>query len=163
MGAAVAVLAAGVAAVIDVRTGRIPNALTGSAALTGLALGWIGGDSTGLGVACAGGLVGMTLMLPGYRFGGTGAGDVKLMAALGTLLGPGATVTAFLASAIAGGVLAVWHAWFRRRLGSTVTRAARLVGSPALVKADVDMDAHATRFAYAPAIGAGAIAAVLWR
>ena len=45
-------------------------------------------------------------MLPGHLFGATGAGDVKLFAAAGTLLGPSDMVLAFVATAIAGGVLA---------------------------------------------------------
>ena len=55
-------------------------------------------------------------MLPGRLFGATGGGDVKLMAALGTLLGPPQIVVAFVVGAIAGGVLAVGHAW--RRAGA---------------------------------------------
>jgi prepilin peptidase CpaA len=113
--------------------------------------------------ACIGGLVGMGLMLPGYRFGGTGAGDVKLMGALGTLLGPAGTVIAFLTSAIAGGVLAVWHAWMRRRLGATLAPTGRRAAAPRTSRTESDMDAPATRFAYAPALAAGAIAAVLWQ
>ena len=46
-------------------------------------------------------------MLPGHALGATGAGDVKLMAAVGSLLGPLVIVNAVLFTAIAGGVLAV--------------------------------------------------------
>jgi hypothetical protein len=47
------------------------------------------------------------LMMPGYMLGATGAGDVKLMAAVGAVVGPVLVITAFLFTAIAGGVLAV--------------------------------------------------------
>ena len=60
------------------------------------------------------------MMLPGHVFGATGAGDVKLFAAAGTLLGSGRIVTAFLFVAIAGGVLAVVIAIRRGRLGRTM-------------------------------------------
>ena len=60
------------------------------------------------------------MMLPGHVFGATGAGDVKLFAAAGTMLGSGRIVRAFLYVAIAGGVLAVAIAIRRGRLGRTV-------------------------------------------
>lgn len=48
-----------------------------------------------------------------YCLRATGPGDVKLMAAVGTIVGPGHCVAVFIASAMAGGVLAVvLMAWF---------------------------------------------------
>ena len=163
IGPAGAVLAAAIAAVLDVRTGRIPNVLTATTAATGLALALSGIGVVGLTAAVSGAALGLGLMLPGHLFGGTGAGDVKLMAALGTLLGPAAIVVAFLASAIAGGVLAIGHAMRRRRLGKTLVRTARLATMTAAAKAQIDLDAPSTKFAYGPALALGAIAAVLWR
>ena len=46
-------------------------------------------------------------MLPGHALGATGAGDVKLMAAVGAIVGPGMVLRAFLFTAVAGGVLAL--------------------------------------------------------
>ncbi len=59
------------------------------------------------GAALLGCLLGLAFMLPGHIFGATGAGDVKLLAAAGALLGPTDTIYAFLYTAIAGGVLAL--------------------------------------------------------
>ena len=56
-------------------------------------------------------------MLPGHVIGATGAGDVKLFAALGTFLGPSRTGIAFLYMAIAGAVLAAVVA---RRTAATI-------------------------------------------
>ena len=153
--------ASGTAAAIDLRTGRIPNRLTAAVGLTGITLaigGWSGHSVAG---ALGGALIGFALMLPGHWLGGTGAGDVKMLAALGTLLGPGATVMAFLYGAIAGGLLAVGHAIGRGRLSTTVSRTARLVAAPAETKKEIDGAARASRFAYGPALAAGAIAAAL--
>lgn len=161
IGAGVAIVAAGAAAFVDVRTGRIPNQLTAWTAITGLVLAGLGVGTHGIAAALAGGLLGLALMLPGHLLGGTGAGDVKLMGALGTLLGPAGALIAFLASAIAGGVLAVGHAWHRRRLGTTLARTARLATAPVTAKTAIDRDAPRTRFAYGPALAAGALAAVL--
>ena len=46
-------------------------------------------------------------MLPGHLIGATGAGDVKLFAAAGALIGPAHILTAFIYTALAGGVLAI--------------------------------------------------------
>ena len=158
---AAVVAAAGAAAAIDLRTGRIPNRLTAAVGLTGITLalgGWSGHSVAG---ALGGALIGFALMLPGHLLGGTGAGDVKLLASLGTLLGPGGIVMAFLYGAIAGGLLALGHAVGRGRLGITVSRTARLVTVPAGAKQEIDGAAQASRFAYGPALAVGAIAAAL--
>jgi hypothetical protein len=60
-------------------------------------------------------------------------------------------------------VLAVGHAWRRRRLGATLTRTARLATAPVATKAAIDADAPRTRFAYGPALAIGALVAVLLR
>jgi prepilin peptidase CpaA len=155
------VTGAAVAAAIDLRTGRIPNPLTAIVAAAGLGLAAAGLTGQSMGGALIGAAVGFALMLPGHLLGGTGAGDVKLLAALGTWLGPGGVLMAFLYSAIAGGVLAIAHAARRRRLGTTLSRTARLVAAPASTKQDIDATAAASRFAYGPAIAVGAIAALL--
>lgn len=153
--------AAGTAAAIDLRTGRIPNPLTATVAAAGIGLSVFGLTGQSVAGALAGAAIGFMVMLPGYCFGGTGAGDVKLLAALGTWLGPAGVVMAFLYSAIAGGALALAHAVRRRRLATTLTRTARLVAAEAGAKQEIDGSAAASRFAYGPALAVGAIAAAL--
>src|SRR4029077_4209346 len=71
------------AAAIDLRTRRGPHALTLALAAAGIVFAAAGiGRVTLLG-AIAGMAAGLVLMLPGHLFGATGAGDVKLFAALG--------------------------------------------------------------------------------
>ena len=98
---AIVAIGNGVAAIIDLKTRRVPNALTAGMAVAGFALAGFAGGPAGLVTALAGCLVGAVLMLPGHVLGGTGAGDVKLLAASGVLLGPALTFRAFLASRLA--------------------------------------------------------------
>jgi prepilin peptidase CpaA len=55
-------------------------------------------------------LLGAGLFFPLFALGGMGAGDVKLVGALGAWLGPGQAVWVVLSSAIAGGVLGLVYA-----------------------------------------------------
>jgi prepilin peptidase CpaA len=153
--------ASGAAAAIDVRTGKIPNRLTAGVAGVGFALTAAGLTGHSVAAAAIGGVLGFVMMLPGHVLGGTGAGDVKLVAALGTLLGPAGVFMAVLYGAVAGGVLAAGHALHRRRLTTTLSRTARLVAAPATAKREIDGAAVHSRFAYGPAIAIGAIAAAL--
>jgi prepilin peptidase CpaA len=159
----VAILAAatGVAAVIDLRTRRIPNALTGSLAVVGLGLAATQLGTVGIGGAVIGCLLGFAFMLPGNMFGATGAGDVKLFAAAGALLGPATTVRAFVFTAIAGGVIALFVAMRRRRLAQTIGATARLVANGKSAVAAIESPAADNRFAYAPAIAIGVVMAAL--
>ena len=127
-----------VAAAIDLRTRRVPNTLTLAIAATGVTLAVAGISRVAVPAAIGGCLVGVALMLPGHIFGATGGGDVKLLGALGTLLGPGGTVTAFLAMAVVGGLMALAIGIHRRLAGE-----------------------RDNRFAYAPAIAVGACIAVI--
>jgi prepilin peptidase CpaA len=157
-----AVLAGGAAsAIVDLYTRRVPNGLT--LGIGTLGVGMAAMHMTGIGVpgALAGGAVGLVLMLPGHVVGATGAGDVKLLAALGTLLGPGRTGMAFLYTALAGGLLAVIVAIRRRRLAATVARTATLVRTAGGNVSEIERGTENNRFAYAPAIAAGALAAAL--
>jgi prepilin peptidase CpaA len=157
------VLAAGLAAAVvtDLRTRRIPNWLTASMVVTGLALAFarIGGvtpEQAALGIGA-----GLLLMLPGHVIGATGAGDVKLMAAVGAFVGPALVLNAFLGTAVAGGVFAVAVATRRGRLAATIESTGQLVMTPMLAKSEIEAPARANRFAYAPAIAVGSLVAVL--
>ena len=155
----IVVAGAGTAAVIDIRTRRVPNAVTMSLAGAGLLLAAAGLGRVGVMAALAGGLLGFALMLPGHFFGATGAGDVKLLSALGTVLGPSTTLWAFLVAMIAGGVLALVVATHRGRLLLTLNRTAELVGSAGAIAAEIEDPRANNRFAYSLAIAVGAIVA----
>lgn len=102
----VAVAVALAAAICDVRSRRIPNVLTfGAAAAAIVAAAWTAGLS-GAGSSVAGWLLALAIWLPIYALGGMGAGDVKLMAAVGAWLGPAAALFAALYAGVAGAVMA---------------------------------------------------------
>lgn len=151
---------AGTGAAIDLWTRRVPNPLTVAIAALGCTLAATHMSGVTFGEAVAGFALGLALMLPGHVIGATGAGDVKLFAAIGTLLGPSRIGMAFLYTAIAGGALAVLIAIQRRRLAETVERTAALIRTRGSNVNDIEQ-ASGNRFAYAPAIAIGALAAAL--
>src|SRR5262245_32792718 len=100
------VFVVGTAAVIDVRTCRIPNALTLSAIVAALVYHGLAGVWPAT-VSAVGLAVGTLIFLPFFALGGLGAGDVKLLGAIGAWLGPTAVLSTALYTSIAGGVMAV--------------------------------------------------------
>ena len=158
----IAVAGAGaVSAAIDLRAHRVPNPLTLGIALLGLTLAAFRATPVGVTGALAGLGVGLALMLPGHVIGATGAGDVKLFAALGTFLGPARIGMAFIYMALAGGAIALAIARRRGRLRTTLDRTAAMVRIGGAAAADVERPGQNNRFAYAPAIALGAFAAAL--
>ena len=96
-----------VASWIDFAKRKVPNWLNATLIALGFAVqgyffGWQG-LSTGL----LGLLVGFGLLIVPWMMHGMGAGDVKLMAAIGVWLGPWLTLCSFLVGAVFGGVAAV--------------------------------------------------------
>lgn len=120
---ACATACAGVASAYDLRESRIPNRLTLPMLLTaffahGCAAGWKGlGDSV------------TAAFLSGFVFflfhlaGGMGAGDVKLIAACGAIVGLPGLGTLLLATGLAGGVFAIGVSVCRGVLRQTLDNA----------------------------------------
>ncbi|MNP13465.1 Type IV leader peptidase family protein [compost metagenome] len=112
----------GVAVVSDLLHHRIPNMLV----LVGLALGLIGqmysGGVSGLGDSLLGILICFALFLPMYAFGGMAAGDVKLMAMVGSFLPFHYALWAAMFSLIAGGVCGLLIVLVRGQLRQTFGR-----------------------------------------
>ena len=144
-----------VAAQADVRTRTIPNRLTFPALLLGIAVhGALGGvdalKSSLIGMAVAGGV-----LLPGWLFRWMGAGDVKLMAAVGAWLAWPQALIAVLASLIMGGVISLIVALRRGMLRQALTGAAA-IGAAALARSPVLPPATSgVRFPFALAVFAG--------
>lgn len=113
-----------VAMAYDLHARRIPNWLVATGLVTALPVQVL---AHGLPIGpiwwIAGALTGGLLMTPGYLMRMVGAGDVKLMAAVGALLGPRGALEAVLATAAAGGLLSLVALMQRRRLRRGVTGA----------------------------------------
>ena len=146
----------------DLLAHRIPNRLTGLLLLAGCLLQFAFGGWTALGQAALGALVGLAVLLPLYVLRAMGAGDVKLLAAIGALLGPHWALIAGINTLIAGGILAVVY------LMIGALRAALAPGdAPWRVRLyqarERAQQLRRERFPYALAIAAGALAALAQR
>lgn len=144
----------------DLRTRRIPNALT----LTGLGIalvlrGLLGWEPLVIGLA--GALIAFVPAVPLVLLGGLGGGDAKLLAAVGAFVGPAGLPTTLFVTAIVGGAMGVVAvirrgAWARTvaRCRAIVARAFGIVQEP-LPRLGTP---GAIAVPYGVAIGAGAIA-----
>jgi prepilin peptidase CpaA len=110
-----------IAAVFDIRYRRIPNWLVLAGIIVGLAWNVYSSDhwSSGL-LRSLGGLgLGFILYFPLYLIRARGAGDVKLLAAVGAIAGWSNCLWIFLLTAILGGVIALILLTFRGRVRQT--------------------------------------------
>jgi prepilin peptidase CpaA len=118
----IAIGVASIACVTDVRSRRIPNTLTFGAAAAALAFHALAPNGQGVTSTVEGWLIGAALMFPAFALRGLGAGDVKLVAALGAWLGPMNAVWLCVYSMIAGGVLslivATCHGYLKQALAN---------------------------------------------
>ena len=103
-----------IAATTDCRTRRIPNLLTGPAILVGLVWSATIGGYAGLADSLTGAAVAMLPFVLLFVFAGGGAGDAKLMAAIGAWVGVIGGLITVVAVMIAGGLLAVVFMILRR-------------------------------------------------
>jgi prepilin peptidase CpaA len=162
---AVAVAVVIVACVWDVATSRIPNVLTFTA--IGLALAFhviVGGGAP---YAALGLVVGLAVFFPMFALGAMGAGDVKLMAALGAWIGWQAILLVALYGSLAGGALGIVIGLRRRYLRKALSNLKMLATYwwvegvkplPALTLEAKDSQ----RLPYALAIAAG-LAVTVWQ
>lgn len=111
---------------LDLRTGRIPNALTLAGLAVGLLLALPAGPAAVL-LACAGAGLALLVALPFFALGALGGGDAKLLVAVGAFLGPERLWSALLLSALAGGLLALAESLRRRVLLVALLNARALI------------------------------------
>ncbi|HUU70487.1 MAG TPA: A24 family peptidase [Planctomycetota bacterium] len=99
------------AAAYDLRQRRIPNYLIAATVILAFGMHGMVGGLDGLASTWLLGLMaGAGLLILPFAMGGMGAGDVKLLACAGSMLGPVQVFYAFLAAAVLGGLMAVGKA-----------------------------------------------------
>ena len=91
----------------DARYRRIPNAFVLATLIAGLSVNTIINGTQGALVSLGGCALAFALMFMLHIFGAMGAGDVKLFAGIGSLIGTSLVVPTFLVVVLVGGVLAV--------------------------------------------------------
>jgi len=91
----------------DVRYRRIPNLFVLATLISGLLLNFYFGGLSGVLASVGGCALAFGLMLMLHVLGAMGAGDVKLFASIGAVVGANLVVPTFLVVALTGGVLAL--------------------------------------------------------
>lgn len=174
---AVLALAMLMAVEADTRERRIPNLLVALMLGAGVALNVLGPDNgraglfshfpgaLGLGGAVLGAATGLLAFLPLYGLRAMGAGDVKLMAAMGSFVGPLEALNLALSILVMGGVLALarmlWSGKSRLVL-SNVRLALGSLGRGAAPGFDPATQS-ADRMPYALAFASGLLLYSYWR
>jgi prepilin peptidase CpaA len=102
------------AAIIDLKTYRIPNYLTFAGVLVACAYHTLSNGLNGFLFSLAGMAVGIGILIIPWIMEGMGAGDVKLMGVVGSFLGAKAVFGAFIFIALAGGIYSLALILIRR-------------------------------------------------
>jgi prepilin peptidase CpaA len=149
---------------VDVYARRIPNLLSGPVILGGLALNAMWFGVPGLTHGLLGILIVVVVLLAPFILGGIGGGDVKMMAGIGSLLGPHLALASLGMGMALGGVLMAIHlvrlGRFREKLGATVGMMWRAVTTLSLAPLRVvGADAgNAVTLPYSVPLGLGTVA-----
>jgi len=120
MYSAASLLCAVIGAAYDVRSRRVPNFVTFPAICFGLTMHFILGGWAELGSAAASGLLCGFIFLVFYLAGGMGAGDVKLITAVGCIAGLSFIGQLLILTSLAGGAMAIGLAIYRRQFRITI-------------------------------------------
>lgn len=149
--------------ITDIKSRKILNVITLPAILIGLLLYTFTSGFSGFLYSGKGFLVGFALLLLPFLLGGMGAGDVKLMAAIGAIKGSLFVFNAFLFAAIIGGMISFCIIVRRKELRNFVKRT---VYSLLLFKGNKDLlnvskEALAPSFPYGVAIAIGTLCTLL--
>jgi prepilin peptidase CpaA len=169
--ATVAVIFIVACCVADARTRRIPNGLSASAILAGLGLNAAYHGLSGLALRVGGLLAAGAVLLPAFAVGGIGAGDVKMMGAIGALIGPEPALAGLGLGMIFGGVIVVAHLARHGRLGEKLGSTWAMVAAAALARSVEPLrapskDPNAVALPYSVPLGLGTVAVLVfiaWR
>ncbi len=130
------------AALYDLRLRRIPNWLNLSGIILGFGLNTYFLAGRGAAMASLGFLLALAVYTPLYLLRGMGAGDVKLMAAIGAIAGPANWFNIFLATALLGGALSILLIVLRRRFHLTLLNISTILGQLSRRRSPAVADSH---------------------
>ena len=114
----------------DIIKRKISNRITMPAILIGIIGSTVSSGLDGFLFSIFGFAFGLAVFLIPYISGGVGAGDVKLMAAIGALMGWKFVLFSSLGTAIVGGVIAVIYMIYKSSLKNTMINALGLILKP---------------------------------
>ena len=105
----VSIFILGISSIYDLVSRRVPNYLTGVAAMIGLVYPWLEISNVSVISSYLGGLFGLLLFLTPYSLGVMGAGDVKLFGVTSLFIGIEKILSLGLYVSISGGLLAIFY------------------------------------------------------
>ena len=111
-----------IAAIVDLRSRRIPNRLVLPLLAAAPAVAVASGGWSGVKESLAGAGLAIAAALPLVLLKGMGMGDLKLLAAVGAWIGPSQTVIALVATGLAGGLIALAWALAQRNRRAAFAR-----------------------------------------
>ena len=169
----VVVIATCIAAVTDLWKFKVYNALTIPLLVTGVAYHAYHDGWHGLGFSLIGIALGFGILIGLYVLGGVGAGDVKLLAAIGAWLGFTSTLYVFVVAGLAAGAYAVVVLCLRGGFASVASEAliiwyqarnlAAHLGADETIEEVLKRDDHRRRLIpFAAILAIGVVAVVLW-
>lgn len=157
------------AAGYDFRFRRIPNWLNLSGVVIGLGLNTMLYREHGLNMAVLGLLIPLLVYIPLYFLRAMGAGDAKLMAAVGSIAGPQNWIIILFCTALAGGAIALAVAAKKARLRQTLGNTAVLAGdlmrfhSPAANHPELDVRSpRSVRLPHGVSIAVGSMISLIF-
>lgn len=106
----------------DLKNRKIPNKITFTGILIGILFNFITGGWMGLMQSVLGMFAGLAIFFLPFVMGGMGAGDVKLMGAIGALMGWQFSVLTALYSALVGGAMVVAYLLYKGKFKDYLTK-----------------------------------------
>ena len=144
----------------DLKKHLIPNVLSLGGIIIGLSIHTYQNGFDGFLFSLSGMAVGFFLLIPFYAMKGMAAGDVKLMAAIGTFLGAYTTFIVVLSTLICGSILAIGYLLLKDKSSSTFKRYLTIMKTFVITHRWIyikptSTDTGSLRFPYAAAILVG--------
>jgi prepilin peptidase CpaA len=166
MGIIILVIALLICLFTDIKSRKILNIVTLPTIVFGMLFNMFNGGIEGLIFSGIGFLVGLGLLLIPYLLGGMGAGDVKLMATIGALMGASFVLYSFIYTALIGGaiamVLLVKQKGFWKPMKSFLFNDTFLRGNLGSMAINKHQQSSSISFPYGVAIVLGTFCTLIW-